>query len=160
MGGCGRRGFRWGEGNLRVGTADGLLRTMVHSDRSTACVKYAIAARHSGSSEGRPNAGPQTCSSSTIAKPVIPEDPTLGMPSVTQLCALFETAIFSLNDDEGLFRRLGKFRSPVFPLNSLNLDGRSARDLLDIEQCNLHNYDVHVTRECQLGRQAGCAFLR
>lgn len=58
-------------GNLRVGMADGLLRTMVHSDRSSACVKYATAARHSGSNEGSPKAGPQTYSSNTMARLVL-----------------------------------------------------------------------------------------
>lgn len=48
-----------------VGLRDGsLLAIICHCPRGTACCRYAIAARQWASIEGRPNAGPQTWSSS------------------------------------------------------------------------------------------------
>lgn len=44
-----------------------LVGTRSHSPLGTAWVKYAMAARHWASIEGRENAGPQTCNSKIIA---------------------------------------------------------------------------------------------
>jgi hypothetical protein len=46
--------------------AGSLLAISCHFPCGTACCRYAIAAKQCASIEGRPNAGPQTCSSSMV----------------------------------------------------------------------------------------------
>jgi len=63
----GGRGDAMGRVTVRVGTAEGLLWMSWYWSRGVVWERKAIAARLSGSMEGRPKAGPQTWSSSTIA---------------------------------------------------------------------------------------------
>lgn len=57
-----------GAGRVLVGLNAGLqLAISCHFPRGTACWRYAIAAKQCASREGRPNAGPQTWSSSMAA---------------------------------------------------------------------------------------------